>query len=208
MSHGIRSGSGVEELSEPPQSPLSYTQHLVLVRIAGGLTNAAIGLDLRMSEDTVKSHVGRIFRKLNVDDRAHAVAVGYQSRLLGHDVHDASPVPIPAHPARIQSGGPQATLPRPAKFGARPADEIAFRHAVGEKFRELRELRHWTVRETSQSIGLDWTTLVRVESGERSPNVDRLFRLCSALGISPVDVVQQALDAVFPQGWPYTVEPP
>lgn len=45
----------------------------VLGLIASGRANKQIGRELRVSEDTVKSHVKSIFAKLHVDDRTHAV---------------------------------------------------------------------------------------------------------------------------------------
>jgi DNA-binding NarL/FixJ family response regulator len=55
----------------------------VLTRIARGLSNPDIGRDMHLAVDTVKTHVRRLFRKLNVQDRAHAVAVGFQRGILG-----------------------------------------------------------------------------------------------------------------------------
>lgn len=55
----------------------------VLTLISHGQSNSAIGGHLHLSEDTVKTHCRRIFRKLGARDRAHAVAVGYERGLLG-----------------------------------------------------------------------------------------------------------------------------
>lgn len=164
-----------------PQPPLSYTQHLVLVRIARGLTNAAIGLDPGISEDTVKSHVGRIFRKLDVDDRAQAVAVGYQRRLLGHTGRDDPPAPI-------QAGDP----PKPTEC-VPMEDATAFARAVGEVRREQRQQRGWLINEVSEATGLELSLISRLETGRRPLSMDRLALLSAALLISPVDVVQMAV---------------
>lgn len=61
---------------------LSERELQVLTRMSRGLTNGEIGRELFLSEDTVKTHARRLFRKLGVRDRAHAVAVGYQCGLL------------------------------------------------------------------------------------------------------------------------------
>ncbi|MGW4525140.1 response regulator transcription factor [Amycolatopsis sp. NPDC004378] len=55
----------------------------VLARIARGQSNPDIGRDMYLAVDTVKTHVRRLFRKLNVGDRAEAVAVAYQRGILG-----------------------------------------------------------------------------------------------------------------------------
>lgn len=54
----------------------------VLRGMAEGKSNAEIGRDLYVSEDTVKTHARRLFRKLSARDRAHAVAVGFRSGAL------------------------------------------------------------------------------------------------------------------------------
>ncbi len=54
----------------------------VLRGMAEGKSNAEIGRDLYVSEDTVKTHARRLFRKLGARDRAHAVAVGFRTGVL------------------------------------------------------------------------------------------------------------------------------
>jgi DNA-binding NarL/FixJ family response regulator len=54
----------------------------VLRGMADGKSNAEIGRELFVSEDTVKTHARRLFRKLGARDRAHAVAVGFRSGLV------------------------------------------------------------------------------------------------------------------------------
>ena len=53
-------------------------EHDVLRLIAGGATNAEIADALHVSGGTVKSHVGSIFSKLGVRDRAAAIVYAYQ----------------------------------------------------------------------------------------------------------------------------------
>jgi DNA-binding NarL/FixJ family response regulator len=47
-----------------------------------GKTNGQIGRELYLSEDTIKTHARRLFRKLNVKDRAQAVAHGFRQGLV------------------------------------------------------------------------------------------------------------------------------
>ena len=55
----------------------------ILHGMSDGQSNSEIGWELGMSQDTVKSHAHRMFRKLGVGDRAHAVLVALRDGLLG-----------------------------------------------------------------------------------------------------------------------------
>jgi DNA-binding NarL/FixJ family response regulator len=83
---------------------LSRREREVLDEVLAGLDNRAIARRLCISEDTVKSHVKAIFRKLGARDRAHAVALA-----LG--------TAVPPEP-RQQLG----------KVGRRPAEALLPRH--------------------------------------------------------------------------------
>jgi DNA-binding NarL/FixJ family response regulator len=54
----------------------------VLRGMSQGKSNGQIGRDLYLSEDTVKTHARRLFRKLEVNDRAQAVALGFRRGLV------------------------------------------------------------------------------------------------------------------------------
>lgn len=66
-----------------PGAHLSLTQREseVLGFLVAGLSNRAIASKLVLAEETVKSHVRAIFRKLEVNDRAGAVAVALREGL-------------------------------------------------------------------------------------------------------------------------------
>jgi DNA-binding NarL/FixJ family response regulator len=63
-------------------SDLTRREIEVLERIATGLTNKEIGTALAISEDTVKLHVKNLFGKLDVNDRAQAVAVAARRGII------------------------------------------------------------------------------------------------------------------------------
>ncbi len=66
-----------------PRRPLLTERELQVLRgMADGKSNAEIGRDLYVSEDTVKTHARRLFRKLSARDRAHAVAAGFRAGLV------------------------------------------------------------------------------------------------------------------------------
>lgn len=54
----------------------------VLVGMSNGRSNAQIGQELYLSEDTIKTHARRLFRKLGAADRAQAVAIGLRRGLI------------------------------------------------------------------------------------------------------------------------------
>lgn len=55
----------------------------VLTLIAKGHTNAEIADELYISGLTVKTHIGRIFTKLGLRDRAAAIVFAYEHRIIG-----------------------------------------------------------------------------------------------------------------------------
>jgi DNA-binding NarL/FixJ family response regulator len=57
----------------------------VLHLAANGYPNKSIGRQLGTTEDTVKSQMARILRRMHVDDRAQAVAVGMRLGLIRMD---------------------------------------------------------------------------------------------------------------------------
>jgi len=63
-----------------PEIPLTRRESDVLDELIQGQSNRQIGTNLFISEDTVKSHVKAILRKLGARDRAHAVSLVLSAR--------------------------------------------------------------------------------------------------------------------------------
>jgi len=61
-----------------PATVLTERELQVLRGMSQGKSNAEIGKSLFLSEDTIKTHARRLFRKLGVNDRAQAVALGFR----------------------------------------------------------------------------------------------------------------------------------
>ncbi len=63
---------------QPPNRALTTREREILSHVARGQTNAEIARKLYISEATVKTHLVRIFAKLEVDDRTAAVTTAVQ----------------------------------------------------------------------------------------------------------------------------------
>ena len=67
---------------EDRSAQLTERELQVLTGMSQGKSNAEIGRELFLSEDTVKTHARRLFRKMGVTDRAQAVASGFRRGLV------------------------------------------------------------------------------------------------------------------------------
>lgn len=62
---------------------LSVREMHILEALADGLSNKMIAKTLSITEETVKSHLKKIYEKLGAADRAHAVAIALRQQLIG-----------------------------------------------------------------------------------------------------------------------------
>ena len=88
--------------------PLTRRESDVLDELLQGQSNRQIGRNLFISEDTVKSHVKAILRKLGARDRAHAVSLVLSNRQPGCTcgARPARPPPAADRAASTEPGRP------------------------------------------------------------------------------------------------------
>ncbi|MEV6696447.1 MULTISPECIES: response regulator transcription factor [unclassified Streptomyces] len=75
--------TAVRTPAAPADEPLSAREREVLALVAKGTSNKEIARVLFISEATVKTHLTHVYGKLGVKDRAAAVAVAYDRKILG-----------------------------------------------------------------------------------------------------------------------------
>ncbi|TDD26421.1 response regulator [Nonomuraea diastatica] len=75
-------GRLANDLRRPTRGRLSKRELEVLRLVAGGATNKEAAADLFISEASVKTHLLHVYAKLDVRDRASAVAEAYRRGLL------------------------------------------------------------------------------------------------------------------------------
>ena len=94
---------------------------------------------------------------------------------------------IVASPWRVDyRGAMQPTDPRSLIRVAREAGQEAHVEPVnlGERVRELRRSRGWTLEEAATQPSLARSTLSKIENGQMSPTYEALKKLASGLAIS------------------------
>ncbi|GGR71540.1 DNA-binding response regulator [Streptomyces aureoverticillatus] len=78
----VRSGAVADAGVPPDLAALTGRELEVLKLIARGLSNAEIADRLYISEATVKTHLNRTMNKLDLDTRAQAVVIAYETGLV------------------------------------------------------------------------------------------------------------------------------
>ena len=83
--HVLKEFQNLASLGENMESlvaPLTKRERQILKFVANGNTNKQIARKLDISEQTIKNHVSAILRKLNANDRAHAVVLALRQGFI------------------------------------------------------------------------------------------------------------------------------
>jgi two-component system, NarL family, nitrate/nitrite response regulator NarP len=70
----------IRSLKQDPIESLSPRERTLLEALSKGLTNRELSKELEISENTVKFHLSNLFEKLDVKNRAQAIAFFYANR--------------------------------------------------------------------------------------------------------------------------------
>ena len=70
----------IRDLRNDPINTLSRKERVIIEALSEGLTNKQLSARLQISANTVKFHISNIFDKLNVKNRAQAIAHYYKSK--------------------------------------------------------------------------------------------------------------------------------
>ena len=70
----------IRDLRNDPINTLSRKERIIIEALSEGLTNKQLSTRLEISSNTVKFHISNIFDKLNVKNRAQAIAHYYKSK--------------------------------------------------------------------------------------------------------------------------------
>ena len=60
--------------------------------------------------------------------------------------------------------------------------------------RNIRKIKHMTLKEISQKTGLSLGNLSNIERGLRSPTMENLQNICTAMGISFTDLLEKSME--------------
>jgi DNA-binding NarL/FixJ family response regulator len=91
----------VEEV-EAPACPLTAREMEILRSVAEGHTNARIGRELWVTEQTVKFHLSNIYRKLGVSNRTEASRYALVNHLFDRRPRPAARPSVPATAADVR----------------------------------------------------------------------------------------------------------
>ncbi len=85
VAHRLKQRQTTHPPVELPEAALTSRERQVLALLAKGLSNQEIAIQLTVSELTVRSHVGSILAKLNVDNRTRAALYALRHGLVDLD---------------------------------------------------------------------------------------------------------------------------
>jgi transcriptional regulator with XRE-family HTH domain len=60
---------------------------------------------------------------------------------------------------------------------------------VGLKIRETREEKNLSIMDMADKLDMEYNNVIRIEKGRTNPTIGTLFKICQALNVKLVDIV-------------------
>ena len=60
---------------------------------------------------------------------------------------------------------------------------------VGLKIREIREKQNLSMMDLADKLDIEYNNLIRIEKGRTNPTLGTLFKICRALNVKLIDIV-------------------
>lgn len=60
---------------------------------------------------------------------------------------------------------------------------------VGLKIREIRESKNLSIMELADKLDIEYNNMIRIEKGRTNPTLGTLYKICQALDIRLIDIV-------------------
>ena len=60
---------------------------------------------------------------------------------------------------------------------------------VGLKIREIRESRDLSMMDLADKLDIEYNNLIRIEKGRTNPTLGTLYKICQALDVKLIDIV-------------------
>lgn len=68
---------------------------------------------------------------------------------------------------------------------------MEIKNSIAQTLREIRLQNLLTIKELSRKTGLSERYILKLEAGKHVPGIDKLFKISSAFGLNPKDVIEQ-----------------
>ncbi len=60
---------------------------------------------------------------------------------------------------------------------------------IGLKIRKIREEKNLSIMDMADKLDMEYNNVIRIEKGRTNPTISTLFKICQALNVKLVDIV-------------------
>lgn len=161
---------------------ISMREAEVLRWVATGRSNGKVAYQMNLSEDTIKSHMCRVLRKITVPDRTGAISFCWAMGIFEPLTVDQRQ----AFRAVVDSQHVETRVEERVKF---------FTESVGAQVRLARQDQGLSLRDVADHVGMTEAALRTREMGRREFDSRQLRVICRELGLDMAVVLARAEEA-------------